>query len=243
MQTIHAPAPQYRLADHVRACRVDEQVILLDLRRNKYLGFRGRQVDALSQIIVDWPGAQTGTNNASPNLSAMAALQPLLVQHLLSKVGTGVPAGPLLPQALECVDPDAPLTRLHGAGRDLLRLAIAAAGAALWLSRFNLAEIASRVARRRALGGINDARENTLALRDAVSSYMRLRPFLFTAQDKCLHDSVTLIRFLARRRMFPAWVIGVRIRPFGAHSWVQSGSLVLNDVHEHVRTYTPILVV
>ena len=76
-----------------------------------------------------------------------------------------------------------------------------------------------------------------------MASYMRLRPFFFTAHDKCLHDSLTLIRFLARRGMFPAWVIGVRTRPFAAHSWVQSASLVLNDVHEHVRTYTPILVV
>jgi hypothetical protein len=84
---------------------------------------------------------------------------------------------------------------------------------------------------------------DTAALHDAVSSYMRLRPFLFTAHDKCLLDSLTLIRFLARRRMFPAWVIGVRTRPFAAHSWVQSAGLVLNDVHEHVRSYTPILVV
>lgn len=231
------------MADHVRACRVDEQVLLLDLRRNKYLGFRGPQLDALSQVIVDWPCSLADGNSAPLSPSALARLQPLLDQQLLSEAHTEGQLGPLLPQALECIDPDANHTRPTAAGRDVLRLAWAAAGAALWLRRLNLAEIASRVARLRSLGGTNDERESTAALRDAVSSYMRLRPFLFTAHDKCLHDSLTLIRFLARRRMFPAWVIGVRTRPFAAHSWVQSESRVLNDVHEHVRTYTPILIV
>jgi hypothetical protein len=66
---------------------------------------------------------------------------------------------------------------------------------------------------------------------------------LFTAHDRCLHDSLTLVRFLATKRLFPRWVIGVRTRPFAAHSWVQSGPTVLNDVHEHARDYRPILVV
>jgi hypothetical protein len=35
----------------------------------------------------------------------------------------------------------------------------------------------------------------------------------------------------------------VTTRPFGAHSWVQDGTMVLNDQHEHVRGFRPILVV
>jgi hypothetical protein len=70
-----------------------------------------------------------------------------------------------------------------------------------------------------------------------------MRPLVITSHDKCLHDSLTLLRFLAAEKLYPSWVVGVRTRPFAAHSWVQSGDLVLNDTHEYVRGFTPILVV
>jgi hypothetical protein len=79
------------------------------------------------------------------------------------------------------------------------------------------------------------------ALRDAVMAYQRLRPLVFTVRDKCLFDSLALLEFLAAAGMHPHWVIGVKTHPFAAHSWVQSGRLVLNDHHEHVRGYRPIL--
>lgn len=77
----------------------------------------------------------------------------------------------------------------------------------------------------------------------AAASYLRLRPFALTTHDRCLHDSLALIHFLTTRGLIAQWVIGVRLRPFGAHSWVQRGSVVLNDQPDHVRAYEPILVV
>ena len=77
---------------------------------------------------------------------------------------------------------------------------------------------------------------------DAVSAYLRLRPLLFSARDRCLHDSLTLVTFLAAEGILARWVIGVRVRPFAAHSWVQHEGLVLNDQHERVRGYRPIFV-
>ena len=77
----------------------------------------------------------------------------------------------------------------------------------------------------------------------AIAAYETLRPFVFTARDKCLQDSLALIGFLASEGLFPHWVIGVKTRPFGAHSWVQLGPTVLNDHHDHVRQFVPILVV
>lgn len=38
MQSVVSRSSPYRLADHVHACHFDEQVVLLDTRRNKYLG-------------------------------------------------------------------------------------------------------------------------------------------------------------------------------------------------------------
>ena len=76
-----------------------------------------------------------------------------------------------------------------------------------------------------------------------AARYTRLRPFALTTYDRCLNDSLALIHFLATQGHFPRWVIGVRVQPFGAHSWVQSGDVVLNDLPENVRHYRPILVV
>jgi hypothetical protein len=243
MQSTIAPSPPYRLADHVRACRVDEQVLLLDLRRNKYLGIGGPQLSALGQAIVDWPGHSSNQTSSQPEPGLKVGLQPLLDQRMLADAGTAGPPSTWLAEPLESVDLDARPGRPSPAWRDLLKLAWAASVAALWMKRRSLADIASSVARLRPRIHSEEDSASTAELRAAVSSYTRLRPFLFTAHDQCLHDSLTLIRFLAKEGMYPSWVIGVRTRPFAAHSWVQHGHLVLNDVHEHVRTYTPILVV
>lgn len=84
---------------------------------------------------------------------------------------------------------------------------------------------------------------NRPRLDDTVAAFHALRPLLFTARDRCLNDSLALVAFLAREGIASRWVIGVRVQPFGAHAWVQVDGLVLNDLHENVRHYEPILVV
>jgi hypothetical protein len=242
MQPRIAPSVPYRLADHVRACRIDAQVVLLDLRRDKYLGVGGPQLSTLSQFIVDWPGAPAAGEPAASAASRDAWLQTLIGQQMLADAGSPQPPRPQLPQPREALgfEPHPPSETPRW--RDLPSLAWAASGAAFWMRRRCLEEIAGRVTRLRA---DPHAAQGALAadLKPAMASYMRLTPFLFTRHDRCLHDSLTLVRYLAMKGMFPTWVIGIRTRPFAAHSWLQSGNLVLNDVPEHVRTFTPILVV
>jgi hypothetical protein len=127
--------------------------------------------------------------------------------------------------------------------RHLVRLWRATVVAATWLRWRSLADIADRVAVLRARHSAQGDELPTDAMRLAAACYLQLRPFGLTTHDRCLHDSLTLIHFLATQRHFPRWVIGVRVHPFGAHSWVQSGSVVLNDLPERVRRYRPILVV
>jgi hypothetical protein len=49
------------------------------------------------------------------------------------------------------------------------------------------------------------------------------------------------MRFLAMSGVSAEWIFAVRSNPFEAHCWVQSGSVVLNDVIDEVRAYTPIM--
>jgi hypothetical protein len=58
---------------------------------------------------------------------------------------------------------------------------------------------------------------------------------------KCLLRSFMLLRLLRRRGHDALWVFGVRTRPFGAHCWLQIGDVVLDDAHERLAPFHPIL--
>ena len=237
------PEPQYRLARHVRACAVDGQVILLDLRQNRYLGVGGTSVDLLAQFIVDWPLDASCASRSDPREKASRWVDTLRDQTLLAPAGSTPHVRPALEEALDSVQNDLGLHTRRVDWRRLTAIARAAAGAAYWLRHHSLAEITDRVTDLKPEREAWHGADHKVELAIAVATFERLRPFVFTAHDRCLHDSLTLTRFLARRSIFPRWVIGVKTRPFAAHSWVQAGHLVLNDLPEHVRRYTPILVV
>ena len=76
-------------------------------------------------------------------------------------------------------------------------------------------------------------------LAQAFSRYRRLVPLA----NKCLPDTLAFLRFAARRGHYPRLVFGVEAWPFAAHCWAQAGELVLNDVLDHARSFSPILVI
>jgi hypothetical protein len=76
-----------------------------------------------------------------------------------------------------------------------------------------------------------------------LASFFRLRIWFYTADRRCLFDSLVLSNFLSRKQIPCTFVIGVSTKPFRAHSWVQMGAVVLNDTAEHVQTFTPILAI
>ena len=248
MQSLAPESKHFQLAPHVRACKSDGQVILLDLRRSKYIGIGGRQLPVLARAVDGWP-TDSDEAHESVGASNVAALTgPLLLQGLLTIRPFDHPtphkAADVIEEATASLDAedaiqDRPLGSAH-----VLRMIRSAAVAAMWLRWRSLQSIAHAVATRRARieARITETRSQD-ALRLEVAAYDKLRPLLFTARDRCLHDSLALIGFLAAEGMFPRWVIGVQTRPFGAHSWVQSGATVLNDHPDRVRRFRPILVV
>jgi hypothetical protein len=80
------------------------------------------------------------------------------------------------------------------------------------------------------------------SLRDGEARRFLAARQLVPAPPSCLSDSLALHRFMSRRGIATDLVIGVKLHPFGAHSWVQDGDLVLNDAVGTARTFTPILV-
>lgn len=75
----------------------------------------------------------------------------------------------------------------------------------------------------------------------AVAQFSRIRPLVPIAPN-CLYDSIALTRFLRRRGIAAALVIGTKLHPFAAHAWVQDGATALNDSVGHARDFQPVLV-
>jgi hypothetical protein len=121
---------------------------------------------------------------------------------------------------------------------------------ALYLTRVrSFAAIAARFdrSRRQGIGDWRSARdhrcfdlERAIAL---VSAYHYIRTWTFARAGRCLLDSIALVEFLRIYGVHASWVVGVQLRPFSAHSWVQHERWVLNGTPAFVREYTPIIVV
>lgn len=73
----------------------------------------------------------------------------------------------------------------------------------------------------------------------AAKAFWRIAPWL-TIEGECLVRSALLMNFLGRMGLSADWVFGVRLWPFSAHCWVQSGDVCLNDDVERLVAYTPI---
>lgn len=240
-----APAAAWRpllsLAAHVRACRVGDEVVLMDLARGRYLGIGAGTAAALGEVVADWPGREFGVTRHDTDRNLPPAAERLLHQGLLS-TARPTAAAPVLPAPRHSIDVQNDVAGLRTRATDLIEMARAAAGAA-WALRFRSIDAqATLIAQQRASGVNKRVDAPSEYLRSSVAAYEKLRPLFFTARDKCLLDTYALLRFLGGRGLFPHGVIGVRTQPFRAHAWVQHGDMVLNDQRENVARFTPILV-
>lgn len=65
---------------------------------------------------------------------------------------------------------------------------------------------------------------------------------IVTSLDRCLPRSIALARSMISDGLVPELVLGVKLRPFEAHCWVQYGDLLVSDHLGTVEPFTPILV-
>lgn len=236
--------PPLGLASHVRARASDDQVILLDLRNSKYLGVGAAQSRALAGRVQGWPEITGAIHDCSTDASSSRLAATLLSRGLLTDTPSRqLPIATVDDATVSLDATDRDQSCGAGAGR-IARFLRSAAATTLWLRWRSLEAIATAVQARRDRASVSETTANSLAqMKVGTATYDRLRPFVFTARENCLYDSLALVGFLASEGLFPRWVIGVKTRPFAAHSWVQMGSTVLNDQHETIRQFRSILVV
>jgi hypothetical protein len=235
----------YLLARHVYPCATEDYGVVLDLRRDRYLAFGRFEMAVLSEFVRGWPREQAneasvgerGPHSAEQIISGLLSQDILVTDPQMGKAA----------QTVTCPEPGSSLITPGLPGRP--RLTASVVCRFLWtivcarvrLRRQSIESVVASVAKRRAraqiLGrDIGEARELVLA-------FMSLRPVLFAGPDACVLNAVALLDFLAWHGWYPSWVWGVKSAPFSAHCWVQEGQVVLNDLAERVRGYTPILVI
>ncbi|MEJ0038588.1 MAG: lasso peptide biosynthesis B2 protein [Gammaproteobacteria bacterium] len=253
--------PQYALARHVFVCVQGEHVVFLDVRKDRYFALESARTASLGYLVPGWPvPAQLVVDFVRHDASAAA---PALSEQVNRNELTGVLSllldkGILVPESAEGKAAQATVAqplRADLTAEDLderprlgpylfLRFVSSAVGARLLLKHRTFETVVGRVRARAEHGRPRNRSPLPQArLQQLVGSFATLRPFFFAAKDSCLFDALSLSEFLAGYGVFPNWVFGVQSRPFAAHCWLQLEGVVLNDTVDHVKRYTPIMVV
>lgn len=237
---------QYWVPSHVRACVTATGAVLLDLQRNRYYAVGLKEVSSLATLALNWSAASTHRDNSQVQLSLPEATRiadALVREGLLTAESPSDP-----PFRSVAIDMHAALTsggydaprRISLRPHHIIRFL----RACLWARRavrsqrlYTIAcELSAAKAPAHSAGDVQRAIE-------LVAVFRRLRPYRFAARDQCLFHALALVKFLAHYDTFPIWVIAVRSRPWGAHSWVQMGDLVLDANPEEISGFTPILAI
>lgn len=227
----------YYLSRHVFFCLADDHYVFLDLRSDEYLCLGRTQTDEFRELL----------NRDLPNSRRRFDERSTVVQSLLEK-GLFVDNEALgkRPAAQHIEAAAASLM----AGLDNPRRGIdpahackffAAAAAASWhLCRQSIEHTVRQVERRKLVNRNSFAAADHATIVDLFAIFQALRPY-YPRPYLCLFDSLALIHFLARFGVFPQWVYGVKLEPWGAHCWVQAGDRIVNDIVDNVNGYTPIM--
>lgn len=226
--------PAYSLPAHIYTASVSSGTILLNLKTDRYSAVGGDASTTLTRLLSS--EFTEGDHSAAQSWIRAGLLEP---HHSYARRFEPLPA-----QAKDLLRP---LDEMHC---ELLKVRLHHVAGAIIdyahvrysLAARNLYTIAESRGRARPdtwLASHSDLRR----MQQLVSIFKRVRPLAFAAQDRCLFHALLLVTFLARYQLFPHWYVGVRLRPWAAHSWVQYESWLLDATPEIVCEYTPILCV
>lgn len=222
----------YRLPDDLSYCRVDEHIVFLDTRRDRYFRLSTKLERAFLAYIDGGHDPEIDADDliarnilvADP---AFAMIAPATVERPTRSAVEGVPH----------------TDRLRYAA--LSEILVIVCGTRLKLATRNLSDILTEltVYRDSRISKPSTPTENDIErLSDAASAFWRARLYV-PIKPLCLLDSLSMVKFLAKRHLFANIVFGVTSDPFTAHSWVQYFDFVLSDTLGHATAHTPIRVV
>jgi len=242
---------RYGLARHIFVCRDEDYIVVLDLKQDRYFALEAAKTAPLGAVLSGWPTPPPKDAAAVPMAAVAEVAAPLVRRGWLLEDPTQGSSGAVASKdatpvvaprsQAELVRPTDVIRAKLGV-RAVIAFVVASVLAKFLLRFWHFERVIRRVADRKA------RRASAVPLdleraRQLVDVFDRMRVFLFSSREECLHDSLAVVEFLAQYGIFPTWVFGVRARPFVAHCWVQDAGLVFNDTVENVTTYVPIMLV
>ena len=237
---------RYWLGNLIFVARTRHGAILLDLGRNRYLGVGWAETQVLERVVEDWP-TRSSDLLAPSGHGAEKELIDSFSNSGLIRVGprelhaipqTSVRLDGELVAIGDEIDSDARVTIRH-----VFVFLYALIASALTLRISPIASVIQKIHTRHVAANRNGSDFDWRRASELVSIFRRVRPYAFVAGGHCLLHALTLVRFLAHYNQFPHLVLGVKVDPWGAHSWVQHGNFLLDTNPEKVCGFTAILAV
>lgn len=236
---------QYLLSRHIHVCPVPSGTMLLDLRRDKYIGLNAQQSRALTQVVQGWPPSIANEHSAPVSDCEMADFLCKLIDLGIITTDTvngksAEPSRNLLSTASHSMDDAMPIQT--SASTHLIRFLVAFTRVYVSL-RFGSLHHAVHSCEKRKKRRTKSTTRPLSSLLQMTQAFSTLRPFFFTQSEECLFDSLVLMEFLMLHDVYANLVIGVTHDPFEAHAWVQEGQYVLNGSVDFARRFRPIMVI
>ncbi|MBA2934622.1 lasso peptide biosynthesis B2 protein [Sphingomonas sp. CGMCC 1.13654] len=214
----------YRVRDGLHYCHVSSHIVFLNLVADRYFAL---QPDKAAQFDRLLSGAELAAETTAIASSFMR-------QNLLVESDAELDKPPVLPelgQSLAITRAPTPSMR---------RSLEALTSLVKWRVRYSRRGLPAIAARYRLGSGPVDF-EPRVSVADIIAAFSWAEQIV-TAHDHCVPRSVALASTLRANGFAPTVVIGVQLRPFAAHCWVQLGADIANDQLDTIRPYTPILV-
>jgi hypothetical protein len=215
----------YALRSGISFCRIGDRFLFLDLARDRYFALADAADRAFAALLA---GDQSGRDDA-----ARLVAQGLLVETPSAE--RPLPVRPPKEAVSSLLDLAGAASRGGGAAALARRLAASAE-----LRATSLAGALSRLARRKERGA---CKAGAVADPLPVARAFAAAALIVPARDRCLATSLALAHRLVSLGHAPELVLGVKLRPFQAHCWVQLGAVLPGDRVDVVRNFTPILTV
>jgi hypothetical protein len=240
----------YFVSPLIYICPTRHGAVVLDLKRNRYLGIDRSDALLLSKRVQGFAKRDTWLSAATEGSSN----EPSETDLLLSFISAGIvttESGAHKHIVSADVSLDGPLASV---GEEIISstrvrflhiavFLIVLLRSAMSLRCRRLLSIVSRVYRRHAIANAGGYQFNLQRVSELVYIFRSLRPYFFLAKDNCLLHALMLVNFLAHYGEYAHWVFGVSSDPWVAHSWVQHDYLLLDSTPEKVCSLDVILAI
>jgi hypothetical protein len=231
---------EYFLPRHIHFCFCnDDVVVYLDLEKDAYNLMDGRNAAALRTLasLASPEKPKFDIPDIEDNLRELLKFGVLTTNHDAGR--EPIPATSAL-ATLELLDQNEFCKSTATLGH-IINFIFSCTLAATHLRLGRISETVAAIERRKARS-TSSKTINVDRARELTAVFNKLRIF-FPRSYLCLFDSLALIEFLARYQVFPQWVFGVKLDPWGAHCWVQEEQFVFNDLVERTARYVPIMTI